>query len=136
LRDVLVCDDDDAIRELLKRVLVRAGFSVDLAKDGEEALTLIHQREYALLILDLMMPRMNGYDVIAQLKTIAKRPPVLVLTANLPTVTESFDPAIVYAVMRKPFDLEMLTTIVSAVSMRGIEPRASEGNAPDLRDRV
>lgn len=115
MREVLVCDDDDAIRELLKRVLSRSGFVVDVARDGDDALTKMCDRDYALLVLDLMMPRVNGYDVVERLRSRTKRPPVVVLTATPRVRPDDLDPNVVQAIMKKPFDLEMLVTIAQAV---------------------
>ncbi|MGZ7078952.1 MAG: response regulator, partial [Thermoanaerobaculia bacterium] len=58
---LLVVDDDDAIRRLLERVALRAGFDVDAAKDGVEALEMMQRRRYDIAIVDLMMPRLRGY---------------------------------------------------------------------------
>ena len=116
--EVLICDDDEAIRTLLERVLLRAGLAVDLASDGEEAVRKIERRDYSLLVLDWMMPRMSGWDVVARLKNTPRRPPVLVLTANQVMRFEDLDESVVLAVMRKPFELDMLVTIVRAIAMR------------------
>src|SRR5438067_1075788 len=78
---VLVAEDDDLIRNLLRAVIERKGCDVVLAGDGAEALALLRQRTFDLLILDLMMPVMNGYEVITQLGGMKNRPAVLVVTA-------------------------------------------------------
>ena len=67
-KSVLVVDDDSNIRSLLQQELTEAGYSVRLAEDGRKALTLIREEPPGLVILDVMMPEMNGFDVAAVLK--------------------------------------------------------------------
>jgi CheY-like chemotaxis protein/anti-sigma regulatory factor (Ser/Thr protein kinase) len=67
-KSVLVVDDDSNIRSLLQQELTEAGYVVRLAEDGRKALTLIREETPGLVILDVMMPEMNGFDVAAVLK--------------------------------------------------------------------
>jgi CheY-like chemotaxis protein len=67
-KSVLVVDDDSNIRSLLQQELTEAGYTVRLAEDGRKALTLIREEMPGLVILDVMMPEMNGFDVAAVLK--------------------------------------------------------------------
>ena len=67
-KSVLVVDDDSNIRSLLQQELTEAGYTVRLAEDGRKALTLIREEPPGLVILDVMMPEMNGFDVAAVLK--------------------------------------------------------------------
>jgi len=67
-KSVLVVDDDPNIRSLLHQELADAGYRVRLAEDGRKALTLIREETPGLVILDVMMPEMNGFDVAAVLK--------------------------------------------------------------------
>ena len=67
-KSVLVVDDDSNIRSLLQQELTEAGYSVRLAEDGRKALALIREEAPGLVILDVMMPEMNGFDVAAVLK--------------------------------------------------------------------
>jgi signal transduction histidine kinase/DNA-binding response OmpR family regulator len=67
-KSVLVVDDDSNIRSLLQQELTEAGYKVRLAEDGRKALTLIREETPGLVILDVMMPEMNGFDVAAVLK--------------------------------------------------------------------
>jgi DNA-binding response OmpR family regulator len=110
---ILVVDDDDAIRALLRTVLRRRGFVVDTARNGVEALEQLTMHRYALVVLDLMMPRMSGYELLDQLITqsIMTRPRVLILTAGLEP--RSFDGALVIGTMHKPFDIELLLDTVA-----------------------
>ena len=67
-KSVLVVDDDSNIRSLLQQELTEGGYKVRLAEDGRKALTLIREETPGLVILDVMMPEMNGFDVAAVLK--------------------------------------------------------------------
>src|SRR5205814_8576394 len=67
-KSVLVVDDDPNIRSLLQQELTEAGYVVRLAEDGRKALALIREEIPGLVILDVMMPEMNGFDVAAVLK--------------------------------------------------------------------
>ena len=67
-KSILVVDDDSNIRSLLQQELTEAGYTVRLAEDGRKALTLIREEIPGLVILDVMMPEMNGFDVAAVLK--------------------------------------------------------------------
>ena len=80
MAEILVVDDDRALREGLRRILKREGFSVRLAKSGAEALTLVRDHEPDLVLLDVMMPRMDGFDVCAALRAANARLPILFLT--------------------------------------------------------
>ena len=81
LPPILIADDDPAIRSLLRLIVERAGLDVDVASDGYEALTMIERRTYALVLLDLQMPRANGFDVVERLRTKEPRPVIIVVTA-------------------------------------------------------
>ncbi|HEY3055484.1 MAG TPA: response regulator, partial [Thermoanaerobaculia bacterium] len=66
---LLIVDDDAPIRKLLERVASRAGFDVDTAKDGVEALEMLERKHYAIAIVDLMMPRLSGYELVQKIST-------------------------------------------------------------------
>ena len=112
---ILVVDDDDAIRALLRTVLRRRGFVVDTARNGVEALEQIGARRYALVVLDLMMPRMSGYELVEQLEALSvmTRPRVLILTAAGAVEQRGFDTTLVIGAMHKPFDIELLIDTVT-----------------------
>lgn len=114
-RRILVVDDDDAIRALVTTVLRRRGLRVDVARNGVEALERVRIRRYVLVVLDLMMPMLSGYDVLDHLATLApeQRPHVLVLTAGLEPRT--FDGSLVIGTIHKPFDIGLLLDTISGV---------------------
>ena len=110
---ILVVDDDDAIRALVATVLRRRGLRADCVRNGVEAMARIEACRYSLVLLDLMMPQMSGYEVLDRLAKIpdAMRPIVIVLTAGLePRV---LDTRLVIGTIHKPFDVELLLDTVS-----------------------
>ncbi len=82
---VLVADDDHDILTLVSFRLERAGYDVVAARDGEEALRLALERVPDLAVLDVMMPKLDGYEVTARLRqnTATRRMPVILLTARV-----------------------------------------------------
>lgn len=107
---ILVVDDDDAIRALLRTVLRRRGFVVDTARNGVEALEQLAARRYAMVVLDLMMPHMSGYELVEQLdkQSIMTRPRVLILTAAGAVEPRGLETSLVIGTMHKPFDIDLL----------------------------
>lgn len=113
---VLVTEDDPSIRSLLSTALRRRRLDHATAANGEEALALLQEREWRVLVLDLMMPEVTGWDVIAWLAEHPERKPhtVLVVTATERTLLENLDTRVVNAVIFKPFDIQQLTAYVKA----------------------
>ena len=111
---ILVVDDDDAIRALVRTVVRRRGFAVDAARNGLDALEQIQARRYAMIVLDLMMPLMSGYELLEHLARLPvdERPCVLVLTAGLePRILNT---ELVVGTIHKPFDLNLLLDTITA----------------------
>jgi DNA-binding response OmpR family regulator len=81
---ILVVDDEEVIRSLLRLTLVREGYDVSEAESGEEALDLLQKRSVDLIILDVMMPGLDGFDVCRQIRqqSPAAAAPVLMLSAR------------------------------------------------------
>lgn len=104
---ILIVDDDTEIRELLEFDISQSGYYVDTAKDGLEGLNKALNNAYDLIILDVMMPKMNGFDVCKNIRQAKLAVPVLMLTAKGTIIdkTEGFDcGADDYLV--KPFDIQ------------------------------
>jgi two-component system response regulator CpxR len=78
---ILIADDDTELGTMLAEYLGHEGFAVDLAHDGEAALARARSGRYDVIVLDVMMPRMNGFDVLRRLRA-ESRTPVLMLTAR------------------------------------------------------
>lgn len=83
-KKALVVDDDPVVIRLVKEILKNLGFTVETAKDGIDAMVLIKKEKPDLIVLDIMMPELNGYDVLRTLKFTdeLKDIPVLLLTAR------------------------------------------------------
>ncbi|ROS27914.1 response regulator transcription factor [Cellulomonas sp. PhB150] len=79
---VLVVDDERGLARALQRGLTAEGFAVDLAHDGERGLEMATDHEYDAIVLDIMLPRRNGYDVVTELRARAVTTPVLMLSAK------------------------------------------------------
>ena len=104
---ILIVDDDDEIRELLEFDIRSSGYFVDSAKDGLEGLNKALNNTYDLILLDVMMPKMNGFDVCKNIRSAKLSIPVLMLTAKgtIEDKTSGFDcGADDYLV--KPFDVQ------------------------------
>lgn len=134
---ILVVDDDDAIRALLFTILRRRGYKVDVARNGVEAVERCQRCLYAVVLLDLMMPRMSGYEVLDCLgrEPAETRPVVIVLTAGLEP--RKLDTSLVAGTMHKPFDIDLLIDTVSGClsSLDGRQQSAS-CPAPDSDGRA
>ena len=91
-KKILIIDDDRYIRELYEEVLKNEGFEVTTALDGEAGLDLILKNSFDLILLDVMMPKLDGLGVLAQLRNNPKKPatPIVLLTnlANDPNIAE------------------------------------------------
>jgi CheY-like chemotaxis protein len=111
---VLITDDDPGIRGLLRTMTVMTGCTVETAANGFEALQKMRAQSFDLLLLDLMMPMMSGYDVVDQMKTMEARPAVIVLTATHADATtlERLDGRVVSSILRKPFDVEAASDFI------------------------
>jgi CheY-like chemotaxis protein len=111
---VLVADDDHSIRQLVCTIVKREQIAVDCVADGEQAIEHLKQHEYAVILLDLMMPKVDGFGVIEYLKEHppAVKPVVLVITAYADQKFKEVDSDIVAGVLRKPFEVADLGSIV------------------------
>ena len=109
---VLVVDDDDAIRAMVERVLKREHYDVESARDGFEAIEKLTRNDYTTVLLDLMMPRVDGHGVLRYLEERQKAPAVIVMTANMQGAHEAADARPVFRVLSKPFDIRQLVSHV------------------------
>ena len=130
---VLVVDDEPALRESLRRGLVAGGWAVDTAGDGEAGLEMAAGEEYDVVVLDIMMPRRNGYEVVREMRRREIWTPVLMLTAKDGEYDEAdaFDlGADDYLV--KPFSFVVLEARLRALVRRGAPERPAVFSAGDL----
>ena len=118
VKQILVVDDDPEIRTLIGAALKRDGFVCDFAADGDEAIAKLKAGTYALILLDLMMPRTDGMGVINHVRFSGIDTPIVVITAAGPGRIDSLSPVRVKAVLTKPFEIEELVDIVAALVPR------------------
>ncbi|HKO56744.1 MAG TPA: response regulator [Thermoanaerobaculia bacterium] len=117
----LIVDDDDPIRTMLTKLIERQNLSVDQARDGEEAIERLDDDGYNVILLDLMMPRVDGFGVLRHMRE--HHPEKLRCTIIASAVPESeilrnFDVP-VYKIHPKPFDMAQLIADVRACAATG-----------------
>ncbi|MBR3604787.1 MAG: response regulator transcription factor [Candidatus Gastranaerophilales bacterium] len=116
---LLIVDDDKQIRELLVFDIAQSGYIVDSASDGQEGLKKALENNYDLILLDVMMPKMNGYDVCKNIRIAKPDIPVLMLTAKgtIEDKTQGFDcGADDYLI--KPFEIQEVLLRIRALLRR------------------
>jgi DNA-binding response OmpR family regulator len=121
----LVVEDDPAIRRLVEKILTRHQIDADLASDGRTAIENLRSRDYEVLILDLMVPEVNGFQVIDYLRRSGKVLPVAVVSAVSQQALQQLDFAVVKLVIGKPFDVEELTRGILSL----VRPAPDPGDA-------
>jgi DNA-binding response OmpR family regulator len=121
---ILIVDDEVSLGDALKRGLVAEGFAVDLARDGLEGLRMAKETSYDILVLDIMLPGMNGFKLTDTLRKEEIWTPILMLTAKdgeldeaeaLDTGADDF--------LKKPFSFTVLLARIRALLRRGGESR-------------
>lgn len=131
---VLVVEDEKRLADSLRRGLEREGFAIDVALDGNEGLWLAKENRYDAVVLDIMLPGRNGYQVCAQLREAGVWSPILMLTAKhgemdhaeaLDTGADDF--------LTKPFSYLVLVAHLRALIRRGSGERPAVLSAGDLR---
>jgi DNA-binding response OmpR family regulator len=121
---VLVVDDERGLVAALRRGLTAEGFAVDAAHDGETGLEMALDRDYDAIVLDVMLPRRNGYDVVSALRAAGVRTPVLLLSAKdgEHDVADGLDVG-ADDYLTKPFSFVVLAARVRALMRRPAELR-------------
>jgi CheY-like chemotaxis protein len=122
---ILVVDDDDAIRTMVERILRRERFEVDSARDGFEAIEKLARSDYGTVLLDLMMPRVDGHGVLQYLVTESRtsQPSVIIMTANVQSLAAT------------PPDATMPMPLCSTASPKGAGTSCGT-TASDLRAQI
>ncbi len=115
---ILVVDDEEMIREVIKEYSINEGFIVEEADNGRDAVFKVKNNDYDLIIMDIMMPHMDGYTAIKEIKKI-KNIPVIVLSAR----GEEYDKLTGFDIgiddyVTKPFSPKELMARIKAVSKR------------------
>jgi CheY-like chemotaxis protein len=124
---VLVVDDEPAIRALVTKIVERAGHPVVGARDGADAIEKLEQDEYAVIVLDLNMPNVDGYALIEHIKERnGRRPAIIVISAGDTAALRRLDGSVVHSILRKPFDIDVLGDLISAAARASDEEMAKE----------
>jgi len=132
---ILVVDDDRSVSNLLKRFLTRRNFQVDCAGDGLEAMRMFSPDIHDVVISDMVMPGMNGWELVANLRRALAKVPMVMITGyssnNNGVWNRSFlkEQGIV-AVLNKPLDFEHLCSVLDDISAK---QRSSAGDARPAR---
>ena len=117
---ILIADDDPGIRRMLAVSLAKKGYQTSEACDGREALDAMHAGEADLVLLDLMMPKVTGWEVLSErraaddLRTI----PIIVITAERGDAVADIADDGLSALLLKPFELETLYALVESCLLR------------------
>jgi len=118
----LVVEDDPAIRKLVEKLLLRRGIAIDTAHDGKDAIAKMENNGYSIVVLDLMLPEVNGYEVIAYMKSRSVRAPVVVVSAVSQQAMKNLDYDVVKVVISKPFDVHEFTATIAALCEQSPSP--------------
>ena len=128
-RCVLVVDDDLSIRKLLFAVLVREGYRMLEARNGREALAEMRTGTIDLVIMDLVMPEVSGWDVLTARSAdpaLLRIPIIVVSASHTAKVTACVIDQHVYAVLSKPFDISvLLQTVTECMSSPDVPSRVA-----------
>lgn len=108
----LIVEDDPAIRRLVEKLLSRHHIAIDVAADGRTAIEKLEKNRYTVIVLDLMVPEVSGFEVIEFLKRQNSRTPVAVVSAVSQQALTNLDLDIVKLVISKPFDVDEFTKAI------------------------
>lgn len=133
---VLVCDDETAIADIIRFNLMREGYEADTCSNGEECLEILKENEYDLLILDVMMPKLDGFETLRELRKFSYIP-VIMLTAKDDEVDRVLGlelGADDYVV--KPFSMrELIARVRANLRRREVEVKVAESEEEEIMER-
>lgn len=124
--NVLIVDDEESQRAPLAAMISAWGFSVETASDGQEALEKLNAHSAHVIITDLMMPRMDGFELMKRLGTDGNMPPAIVLTAfgNIETAIQTIHDLGAFWFLEKPIQPSALRVLLErAASQMTVVPR-------------
>ncbi|KJD42181.1 response regulator transcription factor [Paenibacillus terrae] len=131
-KSVLVIDDEEKISRLLQLELSHEGYAVEIAQTGKEGLEKALQHTWNIIILDVMLPEINGVEVLKQIRKVDKHTPVIMVTARNATtdkVSGLDEGANDY--ITKPFEIEELLARMRASMRHQLEPKATSSQEED-----
>lgn len=123
---ILLVDDDEPIRLLITAICTRLHVDVECAPDGEVAISMLRRRHYDALLLDLMLPKQNGFEVLRELRSCA--PAMLgrtiIITAASDATLRDFDGGGTLVLLRKPFEIDdLIDALVACTACEPPPPR-------------
>ncbi len=115
---ILIVEDDQPLRSLLTALLSQNGYTFESVDDGRLAIDSIRRKHYAAILLDLMMPDTNGFEVIDYVRREKPElmPSIVVITAASKHTLQDFDESVLGALVRKPFDIHRLIDTIDRVT--------------------
>jgi two-component system alkaline phosphatase synthesis response regulator PhoP len=111
----LIVEDDPAIRRLVEKLLSRQDVEIDTAHDGRTAVQKLRTGTYSVLVLDLMVPELNGFEIIEFVKREQINIPIAVVSAVSQQALTQLDLDVVKLVISKPFDVDEFTKAILAL---------------------
>lgn len=118
-RRVLVIDDDTVVRDVLQDVVTSLGYAADIAASGPEGIALFETGRYDVVLTDLRMPGMTGWEVLAAVRALDPRIPVIIVTGSAvhPDDDRIAQPGV--ALVKKPVEADALEEALSRALGRG-----------------
>ena len=117
----LIVEDDPAIRRLVEKLLSRHHVSIDTATDGKQAIEKLRAASYSVVVLDLMVPEVNGFELVDFMKREGLPTPVAVVSAVSQQALTKLDLDVVKLVISKPFDVDEFTRAILALCQENEE---------------
>ena len=111
----LIVEDDPAIRRLVEKLLTRRGIEIDSASEGRTAIEKLRTGTYSVIVLDLMVPEVNGFEVIEFVRRENVRAPIAVVSAVSQQALTKLDLDLVKLVIAKPFDVDEFSKAILAL---------------------
>ena len=118
----LVVEDDPAIRRLVEKLLSRHRIKIDVAPSGRTAIEKLKSTTYSVIVLDLMIPEVSGFELIEFLKKEKVKTPVAVVSAVSQQALTTLDLDVVKLVISKPFDVDEFTKAILKLCEESVSP--------------
>ena len=118
---ILIVDDDPGTCTTLKNILLKKGYRISIAHDGEKAVTMAQEKTYDIILIDLKLPTINGLEVYLKIKEIDPKLVAIMMTGYCKEMTDLVEEALnndAYACIFKPLDIEKLLMLVEKILER------------------